>query len=60
MPLNSLLDEVERLHGISTRLKELADQHEHITTELLTIAGNIHNVATLLAVVTATKFERPI
>ena len=60
MPLNLLLDEVERLHGISTRLTELAEQHEHITTELLTIAGNVHNVATLLAVVVATKFNRPL
>ena len=60
MALNLLLDEVERLHGVSTRLKELADQHEHIATELLTISGNVQSVATLLAVVVATKFQRPL
>ena len=60
MSLNLLLDEVEHLHGVSTRLKELADQHEHVTTELLTIAGSVHNTATLLAVVVATKFQRPL
>lgn len=59
MAINLLLDEVERLHGISARLSELANQHEQITTELLTIAGNVHSAATLLAVVLATKFNRP-
>ena len=57
MALNLLLDEVEQLNGVSKRLRELADRHEHITTELLTISGNVHSAATLLAVVVATKFK---
>jgi hypothetical protein len=50
-----ILDEVERLHGVSGRLEALADQHPRVTEELLTIAGNVRSVATLLAVLIATK-----
>ena len=60
MALNLLLEEVDRLHGVSARLKELAEQHEHITTELLSISGNVHSLATILALVVATKFQRPL
>ena len=57
MPFQSILDEVEHLNGVSVRLEGLADQHPHATQELLTIAGNVRSVATLLAVLVATKLH---
>ena len=57
MAYQAILDEVEHLHGVSGRLEGLADQHPRATTELLSIAGNVRNVATLLAVLVATKLH---
>jgi len=59
MTVNLIMDEVERLHGVSTRLEGLADEHAQVGEELLTIAGNVRSVATLLAVLGATKFKIP-
>jgi len=53
----TILDEVEHLNGVSTRLEGMADQHPRATEELLTIAGNVRSVATLLAVLVATKLR---
>lgn len=52
-----ILDEVEQLQGVSGRLEILADQHPRATEELLTIAGNVRGVATLLALLVATKLH---
>jgi len=49
---------IEHLNGVSGRLEGLADQHPHATEELLTIAGSVRNVATLLAVLVTTKLKR--
>jgi hypothetical protein len=57
MTYKPILDEVEHLHGVSGRLEGLADQHPHATEELLTIAGSVRNVATLLSVLVTTKFH---
>ena len=57
MSFDAILNEVEQLHGIGTRLEELADHHSPVTTELLTIAGNVRSTATLLAVLVATKLQ---
>ena len=57
MVYQAILDEVEHLHGVSGRLEGLADQHPRATEELLTIAGNVRSVATLLAVLVATKLH---
>ena len=57
MVYQAILDEVEQLHGVSGRLEGLADQHPRATEELLSIAGNVRNVATLLAVLVATKLH---
>ena len=57
MPYQPILDEVEHLNGVSVRLEALADQHPRATEQLLTIAGNVRNVATLLAVLVATKLH---
>lgn len=59
MAFHSLLDEVEHLHGVSARLEGLADEHAQVTEELLVIASNVRGIATLLAVLIATKLHRP-
>jgi len=60
MAFEAVLDEVDQLHNVSTRLEGLAEQHAPITEALMTIAGNIRNVATLLAVLLATRTPKPI
>jgi hypothetical protein len=57
MAFQLLLDEVEHLHGVSTRLEKLAEDHAPVTAELLSIAGHVHGAATLLAVLVATKLH---
>jgi hypothetical protein len=57
MRYQPILNEVENLHGVSTRLEGLADEHSIAAGELLTIAGNVRSVATLLAVLVATKLH---
>lgn len=59
MALQMLLDEVERLNGVSVRLEGLAEEHTPVEVELLAIAGNVRTVATLLAVLVATKLQYP-
>jgi hypothetical protein len=60
MPFAAILREVDQLHSVSTRLEGLADQHTPIAEALLTIAGNVRNTATVLAVLVATKGPKPI
>ena len=57
MPSDAILSEVEHLNGVCERLEQLAERNPRITTELLTIAGNVRSVATLLAVLVATKLH---
>ena len=57
MAFQLLLDEVEHLHGVSTHLEGLADEHSRVTAELLTIAGSVRTTATLLAVLVATRLH---
>ncbi|MGA3091390.1 MAG: hypothetical protein ABSD75_22505 [Terriglobales bacterium] len=59
MPFAEILDEVNQLHRVSTRLEGLAEQHPPVCEALLTIAGSIRNTATLLAVLVATKVPKP-
>ena len=60
MALEAILDEVDQFHNVSTRLEGLADQHAPITEALMTIAGSVRNTATILAVLVAAKFPKPI
>jgi len=55
MVFEAILNEVDQLHSVSTRLEGLAEQHEPVSKALVTIAGNIRNTATILAVLVATK-----
>lgn len=57
MVYQAILDEVEHLHSVGGRLEALAEHHPRATEELLAIAGNVRNVATLLAVLVATKLH---
>ena len=57
----AILNEVDQLQNVSTRLEELAEQHTAVSAALLTIAGSVRNTATILAVlVVATKIPDPI
>jgi hypothetical protein len=60
MAFEAILDEIDQLQNVSTRLEGLAEQHAPITEALLTIAGNVRNSATLLAVLVATRTPKPI
>jgi hypothetical protein len=60
MALEAILDEVDQLHNVSTRLEGLAERHTAITEALMTIAGNVRNTATILAVLVATRSPKAI
>jgi hypothetical protein len=60
MPFTAILREVDQLHSVSARLEGLAEQHEPMTEALLTIAGNVRNTATTLAVLVAANGPKPI
>ena len=59
MSFGAILNEVEQLQSVSTRLEKLAEHHTPVTAQLLTIAGNVRSTATLLAVLVATKLQQP-
>jgi len=60
MPFEAILDEVEQLHNVGTRLERLAEQHPLVSDALISIAGSVRNTATILAVVIATKGPKQI
>jgi hypothetical protein len=60
MPFQAILDEVDQLHNVSTRLEGPAEPHTPITAALLTIAGSVRDTATILAVLVATRSPKPI
>src|ERR1035438_7564257 len=50
MAFKAILDEVDQLHDVGERLEELAEQHRPVSEALVNIAGNVRNIATVLAV----------
>jgi hypothetical protein len=58
MPFEAILNEVEKLHTVSTRLEGLAEQHPPVSEALMTIAGSVRNAATVLAVLVATRSSK--
>jgi hypothetical protein len=60
MPFEAILNEVDQLHNVSTRLEGLAEQHPPVSEALMMIAGNVRNTATILAVLVATKRTKTI
>ena len=57
MAFEAILDEVDQLRNVSTRLEGLAEDHPPVSEELIKIAGNVRSTATILAVVVATKLH---
>jgi hypothetical protein len=53
MAFEAILNEVDQLHNVSTRLEDLAEQHPPVSESLMKIAGSVRNTATLLAVLVA-------
>jgi hypothetical protein len=60
MPFEAILREVDQLRNVSTRLEALAEQDPLMAEELITIAANVRNSATVLAVLVATRGPKPI
>jgi len=52
---NAILHEVQQLYNVSDRLDSLAEQHPLVSEALINISGSVHNTATLLEVLVATK-----
>ncbi|HXO38526.1 MAG TPA: hypothetical protein VN872_07805 [Candidatus Acidoferrum sp.] len=57
MAFEAILDEVDQLHSVGTRLEELAELHPPVSDALIRIAGNVRRTATILAVLVATKLH---
>jgi hypothetical protein len=60
MAFEAILREVDHLHDVSARLEALAEHHPLMSEPLITIAGNVRNAATVLAVLIATKGPKSI
>jgi len=60
MPFEAVLREVDQLNNVSTRLDRLTEQHPPMSEALTTIAGNVRNTATVLAVLVVAKDPKPI
>jgi hypothetical protein len=56
----AILHEVQQLYNVSDRLDDLAEQHPLVSDALITISGSVGNTATLLEVLVATKWHRPL
>ena len=59
MGFDAILTEVDQLQGVSTRLDGLAEQHPSVTEALMTIAGSVRNVASVLGVLVAIRSPKP-
>jgi hypothetical protein len=55
MPSSAILQEAQRLYGVSDRLDSLSEEHPIVSAALTTISGSVRNTATLLEVLVATK-----
>jgi PAS domain S-box-containing protein len=53
--LEALLNEVDQIHGVSTRLEALAKQHPPMSSALLAIAGTVRNAAVILKLLVAIR-----
>jgi hypothetical protein len=53
------LTEVEQLKSVSARLEGVAEEHPPFTEALMTVAGNVRNIATVLSVLVAVRSPRP-
>jgi hypothetical protein len=58
MVFEAILNEVEQLHSVSSRLEGLAEEHPTVLDAILTVAESVRGAATILAVLVATKLQR--
>src|ERR1035437_4325255 len=54
-----IMNEVDQLNGVCTRLEGVAEQQPPFTEALMTVAGNLRNIATVLAVLVEVRSPRP-
>jgi hypothetical protein len=47
MVFKAILNEVDQLHNVSTRLEGLAGQHPLMSEALITISGSVRGTATI-------------
>jgi hypothetical protein len=59
MSATKILDEAQKLNGVSNRLDALAEQYPVASEALLVIAGSIRDSAVLLEMLVATKISPP-
>jgi hypothetical protein len=59
MSFELILDEVDHLHGCSARLEGLAEKNLSVSEALMTIAGQVRETATILAVLIAMRKPNP-
>jgi hypothetical protein len=59
MNLDALLNEIDQLHSVSSRLEGLAERHLPISEALVAVAGSVRNSAVVLEVLIATKSSPP-
>jgi hypothetical protein len=59
MSATKILDEAQKLNGVSNRLDALAEQYTVASEALLVIAGGIRDSAVLLEMLVATKISPP-
>ncbi len=57
MSATKILNEAQRLNGVSDRLDALAEQHPKVSDALASIARGIRDSAVLLEVLVATKIS---
>jgi hypothetical protein len=57
MAFEAILNEVDELHNVSTRLEGLADDNLPMSEGLMGVAGTVRDSATVLAVLVATKLH---
>ena len=57
MTLDLIRDEVTNLNGVGARLEGYADDHPHISVELLGVASSVRNAATFLGLLLVTKAD---
>ena len=57
MAFEAIMDEVNQLQLVGDRLEGLAEHHLPVFDELVAIAENVRSVATVLAVLVATKMR---
>jgi hypothetical protein len=59
MPFEAILREVDQLRSVGVRLDGLAEQHPPMAEALTTIARNVCDTATVLAVLVVVKGPKP-